>query len=230
MPSPLGGMPRDIRTGTVATLGPAGTDAHAEAARHFGRVLLADSFNAAMDLGLSEGVQVLVAAGFVERDEHTLVDSWVDMHFRNYDRIRLVATWESPTKPMCVAVNRARATSLDTVDSLAIHPATAAFARKFVPHAVPRYVNAKPIAVQWAVEGLVDGCIGSLDIVQENSELDVKHIWQPTMVWCLYEPKSAPVPTVHEAESASATLLQKSWTGKNRSTPGQPRADNRERS
>ncbi|WP_326621699.1 hypothetical protein OHA57_39010 (plasmid) [Streptomyces anulatus] len=193
MPSRLGEIPPNIRTvtarATVATLGPAGTDAHAEATRHFGRVLLADSFNAAMDLGLSDDVLVLIAAGFVERDEHTVVDSWVDMHFRNFDRMSLVATWESSTKPMCVAVNLARAASMDTMRSIAIHPATAAFARKFVPHATPRYVNAKPIAVQWAKEGRADGCIGSLDIVQENTELEVQRIWQPTMVWCLYEPK-----------------------------------------
>ncbi|MFB9517144.1 hypothetical protein [Streptomyces purpureus] len=167
-----------------------GTDAHAEAERHFGRVLLADSFNAAMDLGLAEGVLVLVAAGFVERDEQRVVDSWVDMHFRNLDLMRLVATWESPTKPMCVAVNPARVAGVEEMRSVAIHPATAAFARRYAPHAVPTYVNAKPIAVRWASEGRVDGCIGSLDVVQDSAGLEVRHVWQPTMVWCLYEPKA----------------------------------------
>ncbi|MEU5951488.1 hypothetical protein [Streptomyces sp. NPDC047525] len=172
----------------MATLGPVGTDAHAEASRHFDRVLLADSFNAAMDLGFSKSIPVLVAAGFLQRDEHTVVDSWVDMHFRNFERTSLVATWESPTKPMCVAVNRARATAMELMDSIAIHPATAAFARRFAPRAAPCFVDAKPVAVKWAEEGRVDGCIGSLDVVKQGAKLDILHVWQPTMVWCLYKP------------------------------------------
>ncbi|MFF5933297.1 hypothetical protein [Streptomyces sp. NPDC012508] len=190
MPSPLVGIPQEISmaTATVATLGPVGTDAHAEADRLFGEVLLADSFNEAMDLGLAEGVLVLVAAGFLERDEDKLVDSWVDMHFRNLDRMRLLATWESPTKPMCVASNAARGRSLENMETIALHPATEVFARRFAPQAARNYFNAKPTAAQRANDGHADGCIGSVDVVREMPNLRILSTWQPTMVWCLYEP------------------------------------------
>lgn len=141
-----------------------------------------------MRLGQDGGAYVLVAAGFLERDGRGVVDSWVDMHFRNHGRMRLAATWESNTKVMCVATNPASAENPDQVRTLAIHPATAAFAKRFVPLAAHAYVNAKPIAVQWAVEGRADGCIGSLDVVKQRKELKVHQIFRPTMVWCLYEP------------------------------------------
>ncbi|EOM74727.1 hypothetical protein DW322_21070 [Rhodococcus rhodnii] len=190
MRNPLAGFPQEINLGTatVATLGPVGTDAHAEADRLFGKVLLADSFNEAMDLGLAEGVLVLVAAGFLERDDDKLVDSWVDIHFRNLDRMRLLATWESLTKPMCVASNTARGRSLKSMETIALHPATEVFARKFAPQAARNYVSAKPIAAQRANDGHTDGCIGSVDIVREMPNLKILNTWQPTMVWCLYEP------------------------------------------
>lgn len=200
MPSPLVAFPQEIgmTTATVATLGPVGTDAHAEADRLFGDVLLADSFNEAMDVGLTEGVPVLVAAGFLERDGNKVVDSWVDIHFRNLDRMRLLATWESPTKPMCIASNRTRVGSMGKIATIALHPATETFARTFVPQATRKFVNAKPIAAQWADEGQVDGCIGSLDIVRAMPNLEVHTIWQPTMVWCLYEPNDTTLMPSHE--------------------------------
>ncbi|GLV87981.1 hypothetical protein Slala03_76700 [Streptomyces lavendulae subsp. lavendulae] len=171
----------------MATLGPAGTDAQAEAAQHFENIVLADSFEGAMRVGLNDGAYVLVAAGFLERDGKDVVDSWVDMHFRNHGRMRLTATWESSTKVMCVATNPASAKTPEEMKTLAIHPATAAFANRFAPLAQHAYVNAKPIAVQWAAEGRADGCIGSLDVVQQRDTLKVHQIFRPTMVWCLYE-------------------------------------------
>ncbi|MFF9011043.1 hypothetical protein ACF087_35365 [Streptomyces goshikiensis] len=186
----LAGLPPAVkqRASVVATLGPAGTDAQAEAERYFENVILAESFEGAMRAGQDGGASVLVAAGFLERDGKDVVDSWVDMHFRNHGRMRLSATWESNTKVMCVATNPASAESPEEVRTLAIHPATAAFAKRFVPLAAHAYVNAKPIAVQWAAEGRADGCIGSLDVVQQQEVLKVHQIFRPTMVWCLYEP------------------------------------------
>ncbi|MFJ6780856.1 hypothetical protein [Streptomyces yangpuensis] len=169
-----------------------GTDAQAEANKFFKNVVLAGSFSDAMQFGRAEKAYVLVAAGFLERDGQDVVDSWVDMHFRAFGTMKLVATWESSTKVMCLATNPARARTLEEAQTLAIHPATAALAQRFAPLARHVYVNAKPLAVQRASEGLADGCLGSLDVVQKANHLKVHQIFRPTMVWCLYEPGDRP--------------------------------------
>ncbi|MFD7595707.1 hypothetical protein ACFV6D_22025 [Kitasatospora sp. NPDC059812] len=48
----------------MATLGPEGTDAHCEALRHFGTVLLVDSFESAVRTALDGGCHAMVAAGY----------------------------------------------------------------------------------------------------------------------------------------------------------------------
>ncbi|MEU3721345.1 hypothetical protein [Streptomyces sp. NPDC031705] len=186
----LAGLPPDIapKSAVVATLGPAGTDAQAEASRFFEKVVLAESFGGAMRFGQTENSYVLVAAGFLERKGGDVTDSWVDMHFRTFGRMRLVAAWENNTKVMCVATNPATASTPEEARTLAIHPATAAFANRFAPLASHLYVNAKPTAVQWASDGRADGCVGSLDVVRQAPGLVVHHIFRPTMLWCLYEP------------------------------------------
>ncbi|WP_405018341.1 hypothetical protein OHV05_16385 [Kitasatospora sp. NBC_00070] len=179
----------------VATLGPAGTDAHAEATRLFPEVVLADSFADAVAYGEEHGTYALVAAGFIERGGTEVVDSWVDLHFRAYGRMSLAAVWEQQTKDMCIATNAQRSRTLEGVRRIAIHPATAFFARKYTPQAEIHYVNAKPIAVDQANEGVVDACVGSLDVVSKAPNLLVHEIFKPTMVWCLYEPLTEPLGT-----------------------------------
>ncbi|MBC3840283.1 hypothetical protein GXW82_08915 [Streptacidiphilus sp. 4-A2] len=195
MPSDLlAGLPPNIdsKSAVVATLGPAGTDAQAEASRFFERVVLAESFDGAMRFGQAEKSYVLVAAGFLEKEGRDVTDSWVDMHFRVFGRMRLVAAWENNTKVMCVATNPAMARTPEEARTLAIHPATAAFAKRFAPLASHVYVNAKPTAVRWASDGRADGCVGSLDVVEQAQGLVVHQIFRPTMLWCLYEPVNRP--------------------------------------
>lgn len=171
----------------VATLGPAGTDAEAEARRFFDDVVLADSFEGAMRAALDSGTHALVAAGFVQRTGAQVTDLWVDLHFRHLDRMRIVGVWESPTKPMCAATGP-RVACLADVRSIALHPATDVFIGQFTPGAERLYVNAKPLAAQRAAEGAVDGCIGSVDVVERHPELTVREVFHPTMVWVLYQP------------------------------------------
>ncbi|MFJ3220241.1 hypothetical protein ACIPLC_30515 [Kitasatospora sp. NPDC086801] len=174
----------------VATLGPVGTDAHAVADGLFSDVVLTESFAAAMAYGAQHDTYALVAAGFLERGEADVVDSWVDLHFRSMDRMLLATIWESSTKTMCIATNMRRVDTLDDVRRIAIHPATAVFARKYAPQASIRYANAKPIAVEWADQGEVDACVGSLDVVRKAANLVVQEVFTPTMVWCLYQPRA----------------------------------------
>ncbi|MGW3387436.1 hypothetical protein [Streptomyces cinereoruber] len=170
---------------TVYTLGPAGTDAHAEATRLFDSVAVAPTFEEAVCMAYDARSYALVATGFVERTGAEVTDLWVNLHFRNLNRMKVVGVWESPTKPMCLAT-RSAAAGLDDVRSVALHPATEVFADQFVPHVERRYADAKPTAVRMAAEGLADACIGSVDIVRENG-LSVRVEFQPSMVWCLYQ-------------------------------------------
>ncbi|WP_406376697.1 hypothetical protein [Streptomyces sp. NBC_00647] len=178
----------------VATLGPVGTDAHAEASRLFDDIVLTDSFAEAVAYGERHQSYALVAAGFIERSASDITDSWVDLHFRAYGRMTLAAVWEQNTKAMCIATNPQHAETLDAVRRIAIHPATAVFARTYTPQAEVVYVNAKPIAVECASQGTVDACVGSLDVVTQASNLMVHDVFRPTMVWCLYEPPTHTVP------------------------------------
>ncbi|MEU1863670.1 hypothetical protein [Streptomyces gardneri] len=171
----------------VATLGPDGTDAHAEALRLFDDVVLADSFESAMNVAFEGGMYALVATGFVERSGAAVSDLWVNLHFRHLGRMRIVGTWESPTKPMCVAAGPEVA-DLGALRSIALHPATDMFAERFAPQADRQYVDAKPLAVQQVVDGAADGCIGSLDVVERYRGLTVREVFRPTMVWVLYQP------------------------------------------
>ncbi|MGI5451367.1 hypothetical protein ACQEVM_37545 [Streptomyces sp. CA-243310] len=182
--SPL--VPLDPERTVVATLGPEGTDAHAEATRCFENVTLSPSFNAAMEVAYERGIHALVAAGFVERAgaSGTVTDCWVDVHFRNLGRMELVHVWQSPTKEMCLATN-GRALDVRAIRSIALHPATQVFADRLAPHAAREYVDAKPIAVRMAADGRVDGCIGSVDVARQAG-LDIRETFAPTMVWCLY--------------------------------------------
>ncbi|MET8453166.1 hypothetical protein [Streptomyces sp. NPDC005209] len=179
-------------SGSVATLGPAGTDSENEARKHFRDVILLESFPAAVDYARAHDCYALVAAGYLSMTDGVLHDSWVDLHFRYSGDIELAAVWESPTKTMCLAVNEERAPDPQDIRSVALHPATRALARALVPDEVQRhFVTAKPLGVRMAAAGEVDACVGSLDVVQEAGNLPVVSTMNPTMVWCLYRPVNA---------------------------------------
>lgn len=172
--------------GVISTLGPVGTDSAHEASKRSPHVLLFPSFPKAVEHALESNGHALVPAGYLHLQDGTLADSWVDLHFRMLDRLRVVDVWKSSTRPMCLAVNSERAFDFESVRSIASHPATALFARQSCPNAEITFVSSKPLAVELAASGRVDACIGSADVVTETRLHAVKH-FHPTMVWVLYK-------------------------------------------
>jgi hypothetical protein len=185
---PLGGAVFTVDS-PIATLGPAGTDAQAEAVKHSSDVRLVDSFADAMALARGGAAMALIAAGYIERDGDRTVDSWSDQHFTHHRELRVARLWESRTKTMCIALRHSVA-DVTQVRSVAVHPATAALLDL---HHVPGrrvFVNAKPHAAAAAAGGQVDACIASLDVVTDIPELRVVARIDPTMVWLLYTRRS----------------------------------------
>ncbi|MBF6388112.1 ferredoxin [Nocardia farcinica] len=170
----------------IVTLGPAGTDAEAEARKHTSVVRLVDSFADAMAAATAGDARALVAAGYLALDaDDRTTDSWVDQHFTHTGTLRLHRCWESPTKPMCLAVRRDLPRQAP-VATVATHPATRVFATRYAPGARLVPVDAKPLAARAAAHGEVDACIASVDVVARYPQLEVRVEWQPTMVWLLY--------------------------------------------
>ena len=169
----------------VVTLGPAGTDAH-NAARRFAKVRLVESFPVAMETALRDSLAALVPAGYIAHSGDTVTDSWVNLHFRYSGRMTLAGVWHEPTKPMCLATGHRSGSSPKELRTVALHPATAVFLEKHAPNSAPRFVQAKPLAVELARTGETDGCIGSVDLVRATGTLRILKTFDAVMVWCLY--------------------------------------------
>lgn len=172
--------------GVISTLGPHGTDSAHEAAKHCSDVALFPSFAAAVAHAEETGGYALVPTGYLDFRDGQLADSWVDMHFRLLGRMRTVNVWENPTKTMCLAINRQRVPDRRSIRSIALHPATTLFARQTCEDAEITYFSSKPLAVEAAAKGLVDACIGSVDVVAQTELEPIDH-FHPTMVWSLYQ-------------------------------------------
>jgi hypothetical protein len=172
--------------GPISTLGPSGTDSATEAGKYSSQVVLFPSFAAAVENARQTNGFALVPTGYLDILNGNLADSWVDMHFRLLGRMRIVDVWESPTKAMCLAVNRDRVADRSAIRSIAAHPATAVFARQSCAGAEITFVTSKPLAVEAAATGQVDACIGSADVVAEYA-LQPLDYFHPTMVWTLYQ-------------------------------------------
>lgn len=175
----------DRLDGVISTLGPHGTDSAHEARKHCSAVALFPSFAAAAEHAQQSGGYALIPTGYLDIQEGRLADTWVDLHFRLLGRMRIVDVWESPTKAMCLAINRDRVADRESVRSIAAHPATAVFARQACAGAEITFVGSKPLAVEAAASGRVDACIGSADVVAESALEPLDH-FHPTMVWTLY--------------------------------------------
>ncbi|MBX7554063.1 hypothetical protein [Streptomyces sp. NPDC004232] len=175
--------------GIIKTLGPSGTDAHAEAVRIGGEnIELFPSFRAAIDDSETHGGRALVAAGYLDMNNGSVIDSWVDLHFSKLRSMTMVGVWESPTKPMCVAVHSDFSGGIADIRSAASHPATLQFVREHMPaDVVVSTVRAKPEAARLVSEQAVDACIGSVDVVESIENLKILKKLEATMVWCLYE-------------------------------------------
>jgi ferredoxin len=173
--------------GPIVTLGPAGTDAQAEATKHSRQVKLVGSFAIAMgEAAADPDLRALLAAGYLALDDRgRAVDSWADQHFTHTGVLALERCWESLTKPMCVAVRRDLSRNTAAA-SVAVHPATRVFATQHLPHAQHVSFNAKPLAAKAAARGEVDACVASVDVVVRFPQLRVVEVFRPTMVWTLY--------------------------------------------
>ncbi|MEU5053706.1 hypothetical protein [Streptomyces sp. NPDC021096] len=174
----------------VVTLGPQGTDA-SHVARRFPKVELARSFPEAMQTAWERDAAALICAGFLERGRRGATDCWVDLHFRWNGRMQLRSCWAEPTKPMGIAVSPVVTGCAERVRLVALHPATSAFADRYLPGVPRHYVVAKPLAVEMTARGQADACIGSLDVLAAT-DLVVVHVLTPDMVWCLYTPSTPP--------------------------------------
>ena len=189
--------------GVISTLGPSGTDSAHEARRHCSDVRLFPSFATAAEHAERTGGYVLIPAGYLDVQGGSQADTWVVMHFRLLGRMRIVDVWESPTKTMCLAINRKRVADRDSIRSIALHPATAVFARQACADAEITFFSSKPLAVEAAASGLVDACIGSVDVVAD-SLLEPVDYFHPTMVWTLYRPVPETGTEAPPADAASA--------------------------
>ncbi|MEV5242600.1 hypothetical protein AB0K89_26360 [Streptomyces cinnamoneus] len=172
----------------VITLGPQGTDA-SHAARRFPKVELVSSFPEAMQTAWERDAAALICAGFLERGRRGATDGWVDLHFRWNGRMKLRSCWAEPTKPMGIALAPVVTGCAERVRTVALHPATSAFADRYLPGVPRHYVVAKPLAVEMTALGQADACIGSLDVLA-TTDLVVVHVLRPDMVWCLYTPST----------------------------------------
>jgi hypothetical protein len=173
--------PPDLTGLLVATLGPEGTDAAAAAAVLGAVVQLCPSFPDAMVFARRERCHALIAVGYLDPDRET-GDSWVDLHFTYLRHLVLRRVWESPTKPMCLATRPGVNWADLRQPTVAIHPSTEALARELVPEGARfLHVRAKPLAVEAALDGRADACLGSVDVV-ERAELVAIETLQPTMV------------------------------------------------
>lgn len=171
-------MPSELGVGvSIATLGPAGTDAEYLARRLSSGVILHDTFGAALAQACSEDCVALVACGCLSETE-----TWVDLHFRFSDSLDMVCVTSVPTKPMCFAVNVNAGKPVRTVG---VYLAVRALADRYAPEATVVGFASKPAAVQACAEGQIDACIGSLDTAR-HCDLSIVDVIEGSMVWGLY--------------------------------------------
>jgi hypothetical protein len=167
----------------LATLGPEGTDAQAMAAKISDNVILCASFPEAMEYAQRHNGHALVACGFRQVKEGQVVDSWVDLHFRFYGKMKVIETYCEDTKPMCIA----KQIECKVPKTLVIHPATQAFVHLAPWDVRVSYVDAKPEAARLTALGTYDSCIASADIVAKYPNLEIIETFKPQMVWAVYE-------------------------------------------
>jgi hypothetical protein len=168
----------------IFTLGPRGTDSQAVAATLSDNVILVDSFERAVRLAIEHGAQVLIPCGYVSGTASDR-QNWVDLHFQFQEQLEPVRVLLRKTKPMCAAI---RAGTNLSPDRVSIHPTTTALANRYFPGSEIVCASSKPAAVQACVSGETNGCIGSLDVVEEFDVLSVLAVFRPKMIWVLYAP------------------------------------------
>lgn len=185
-----GGQPPMVGLTTpIVTVGPAGSDAEAEARKYGPVVRLVASTDDAMALAAAYRVHALVGGGYRAPDHEATqsVDSWSTDHTPHAGVLRLRRFWESPAALMCLAVRR-DFPRLATPRTVAIPPHAQHFAGQYVASARPVPTISKPASARMAAHGEVDACITSVAAAARYPILDPRIEWQPTMLWRLYGP------------------------------------------
>lgn len=169
----------------ICTLGPQKTDSHYLATKLSKKVFLFDSFLEAMEFGYAQDFYVLVACGFQKIEKGRLIDSWVNLNFKNFDKMNIVDIVLADTKAMCLAKN----IDANKIKKCVLHSSTTAFADKYCSKIEKIYVDSKPLAVELCSQGKYSHCIGSEDVVKAHQNLKIIKSFTPQMVWAIHKRK-----------------------------------------
>jgi len=165
----------------ISTLGPVGTDSHAQAQQLGCAVSLHETFYSAIKHAKDHATKLLVPAGFREVHRKKIF-SWVDFHFDNLDCFFLERVWFADTMPM-VHLHRSYST-------IAIHPSTSGLVPNIKKYKRVVYAKSKVEAYYLFARGLASASVTSINNVSaEDQERYCSAVYTPSMVWCLYRPK-----------------------------------------
>ena len=176
---------------TLATLGPSGSDSE-NAARLIvkdlelhAEVLLFSSFEQALEHASTRNGLALVPAAYQQKDpQGNTKHSWADLNFKieTDSVLQLWAARVLPLKKLALAKRK----DGGAPNTVTLHPATQFYAETFLPSAKAIYVSNKPDAVRRCSEGFADACLGSLDVVDGYSNLEVIRTFGANMCWTIY--------------------------------------------
>ena len=168
---------------TLCTLGPEGTDAEYAAKLLTEDVALFPTFRQAMDHAYEHDLFALVACGYLQKIDGQISDTWIDLNYTYATTMWIVHCFPLALKPLCFA----RRKTIQVPQSIVTHPSTEQFVRQYYPHLSIHYVDSKPQAVVATANGDYDLCVGSLDVVERYSNLEVLEVLQTQMVWAVYQ-------------------------------------------
>ena len=168
----------------IFTLGPKGTDAEFQARQLANEVVLTASFSEAMSTAFENNCLALVACGFIKNEGDKVIESWIDLHYSYFGKMRTKKAWASPTKPMQLIKRLGHDRE---VKRIALHPATKVFAQNHLGGAELIFVDNKPAAMELLNMDKVDAAIVSTDMILCPEKFTVIDEFMPEMVWVLYE-------------------------------------------
>jgi prephenate dehydratase len=176
----------------ITTLGPRGTDSENAATKIkslrdiSGEIILCESFRNAIKMAINNNNYCLIPAAFSDKDNNgMIIDNWTAINFIE-EEIELVDAIILPLKEMCIA----KRNNIETINSIILHTATEPFANKYFPGIKKIYCQSKPLAVKLCNDGIADACIGSRDVIEYTTQLQIIKSIRKNMVWTLYQPKN----------------------------------------
>lgn len=135
-----------------------------------------------MELAYQSDSCALIPCGYKKTNKNGVTETWVDLHFSYYGKMKVVDALLLKTQPMCVAINK----KYSAINNIALHPATEAFVDLFFPFAKRYFTENKPEAVRLAASGECSACIGSVDVVKQYSNLKILKRFNPQMMWAVH--------------------------------------------